>query len=494
MYLAEHLPKIDPSFEFEILGTDVDLESVKLAKNGVYRWDEIKESPAIYLKDFWKRGKSEIADFVRAGDNLRKFCKWEVQNLVDPDLGQGRGNFDLIFCRNVFIYFTPEQVKQITQKLLNVLSPAGFLFVGLSESLLNLGLSVDYAGPSIYQRQGVKEKSDLAVAKPVIETSKPHSKPLQQPQTLKVFCVDDSGTVLTLLKKVLQPSSGFEVVGTAKNGREAQEKVAAGLKFDVMTLDLQMPEVSGLEYLRSIQAEKHAPIVVVSSMSREDSQGGVAALALGARDFVEKPTLSNLDQKSEEIRFKLKSAFQNRNHKVKPVQNPLRSKGYKVDPKQSLRIVLASVGDREKAVLLAKSLESSDAPTLLFFEGTEDLAHSQLSDLQRVCPHPVSLLKDQTNFANSGLWISALDLTKFQSILSQSSDKKLSVCVMAGVSNKWEASIPKARSGVQFVIEDVEGGLGPEFLISSLGSLADHQVPVTSFVYHSIEFLGVLEK
>jgi chemotaxis protein methyltransferase CheR len=56
MFLRFHLKKIAPDFDFEIFGSDVDPESITIAKNGVYRWNEIKEIPSIYLLDNWVKG------------------------------------------------------------------------------------------------------------------------------------------------------------------------------------------------------------------------------------------------------------------------------------------------------------------------------------------------------------------------------------------------------------------------------------------------------
>ena len=70
-------------------------------------------------------------------DSLRALCSFERRNLLDPD--SARGKFDVIFCRNVAIYFTPEARRDLFLRLTKALTPDGWLFVGSQESLRDLG-------------------------------------------------------------------------------------------------------------------------------------------------------------------------------------------------------------------------------------------------------------------------------------------------------------------------------------------------------------------
>lgn len=235
MFLSHHLKKLAPEMSFKILGTDVDAESIALCKNGVYRWEEIKSIPSQYLAQHWIRGTGDISDFVKAKDTIKAFCEFSIANLLDFSKEMAGKTFDIIFCRNVFIYFTSEQIKQTTLALLKHLVPHGLLFVGISESLNGIELPIGYLAPSVYGHKGASKeaKPAVAVAQPTA-TSRPMpsmpavapSAPAQQllAGVLRVLCVDDSGTILTLLKKILTPDHGFEIVGTAMNGAEAAEK------------------------------------------------------------------------------------------------------------------------------------------------------------------------------------------------------------------------------------------------------------------------------
>ncbi len=105
---------------------------------------------------------------------------------------------------------------------------------------------------------------------------------------VRVLVVDDSAFARKVLREVLATSSAIEVVAVARDGLEALEAIAA-LSPDVVTLDLMMPGLDGLGVLRELPLAS-SPNVVVVSVSDEESELVVEALALGAFDFVRKPT------------------------------------------------------------------------------------------------------------------------------------------------------------------------------------------------------------
>lgn len=104
----------------------------------------------------------------------------------------------------------------------------------------------------------------------------------------RVLVVDDSAFVRKTLRQLLERSPFVEVVGTARDGLEALEKVAE-LNPDVITLDLIMPHLDGIGFLRKLMAWRPIPTVVVSIAS-EDGEQALAALDAGAVDVVQKPT------------------------------------------------------------------------------------------------------------------------------------------------------------------------------------------------------------
>lgn len=318
MFLNYHMPQIAPDIKFEIWGTDVDPESVKHAKNGVYLAEELKQAPSIYTTNNWIRGKGNVSEFSKVKENLRVFTKFGTANLLNCSEFLKDKNFDIIFCRNVFIYFNQDQIKQITQNFLKHLSPEGFLFLGVSESLNGLGMNVDMLGASIYQHKQIKKikssSSSLSASSeaqsansvsPVLSIEK-----MEPQRTMNVLAIDDSPTILSLLKKIMTTDTGFQIAATAKNGKEALD-ILAKQKFDFITLDLHMPELDGLGFLKAY-TDRQTPILIVSSVNRDNADEAQKAISLGASDYVEKPSLENIAQAGNEIRSKMKTVLQAR--------------------------------------------------------------------------------------------------------------------------------------------------------------------------------------
>lgn len=302
MFFRFHLMHLAPDIKLEIWGTDVDSASVKSAKNGIYKTDELRQSPAMYLEGNWIRGTGNVQKFSKAKDHLLMNCHFETVNLLNSETFLKNKNFDLIFCRNVFIYFNQEQIQKITKDFLKHLDQDGFLVLGVSETLNGLPLNMEAIGPSIYQHKRVYQKPSSE--KTAVSTMiKPILKPAPE-RPVEVLCIDDSPIIHTLLSKILVPEQGFKVAANAKNGREAIE-ILKTRKFDAITLDMHMPELDGVGFLKEYK-DRSAPIVILSSVNRDDPSIAQKALALGASDYIEKPSLENLSQASNEIRSKIK--------------------------------------------------------------------------------------------------------------------------------------------------------------------------------------------
>jgi two-component system chemotaxis response regulator CheB len=106
---------------------------------------------------------------------------------------------------------------------------------------------------------------------------------------VKVLTVDDSVFMRTVIRDMLIKDPSIDVVGTASNGIEALEKIQS-LKPDVVTLDIEMPKMNGLEVLRELQKAKVRPkILMVSSLTSKDAEATAEAIRLGADDFMLKP-------------------------------------------------------------------------------------------------------------------------------------------------------------------------------------------------------------
>jgi two-component system, chemotaxis family, protein-glutamate methylesterase/glutaminase len=123
---------------------------------------------------------------------------------------------------------------------------------------------------------------------------------------IRVLVVDDTVVGRELLVAVLQSTPGLQVVGTARNGREAV-RLASRLKPDIIAMDVHMPEMDGYEATRQIMAENPRPIVMVTaSLAKDEHQLTFNALQAGALTIVEKPTLDEVSEKREQLIAQIK--------------------------------------------------------------------------------------------------------------------------------------------------------------------------------------------
>ena len=109
---------------------------------------------------------------------------------------------------------------------------------------------------------------------------------------IKVLIVDDSVSVQNVLQGILTNDPEIEVIGTASNPYEAVAKIAEILP-DVITLDIEMPRMDGITFLRKLMKQHPIPVVVISSVVGEGSYNGIQALKLGASEIITKPRLSS---------------------------------------------------------------------------------------------------------------------------------------------------------------------------------------------------------
>jgi two-component system, chemotaxis family, protein-glutamate methylesterase/glutaminase len=127
----------------------------------------------------------------------------------------------------------------------------------------------------------------------------------------RVLIVDDSALVRAVLKRILSEDPDLEVVGAARDPYDARDKIKA-LKPDVITLDVEMPRMDGITFLRALMAQRPTPVVMVSSLTQIGVQVTLDALDAGAIDFVAKPASDisrGLAEMADDLREKVHVAL-----------------------------------------------------------------------------------------------------------------------------------------------------------------------------------------
>lgn len=149
-------------------------------------------------------------------------------------------------------------------------------------------------------------------------------------EKIKVLIIDDSALIRQVLTKIIESDPALEVVGTAVDPIVARDKIKS-LKPDVLTLDIEMPRMDGITFLRNLMRLHPMPVVMISTLTSAGADVTLEALELGAVDFVSKPKLDvseQLQSYSEDIIEKVKAAASakvrsSRSESAKPVAEKL---------------------------------------------------------------------------------------------------------------------------------------------------------------------------
>lgn len=145
--------------DYRILATDICTSVLEKARQGIYESKELENIPPQYKYKYLMRGKGAQAGRWRIVPEIRKKVDFGRFNLVSDDYDIG-GPFDVIFCRNVIIYFDAETNARLIDRFYRHLVPGGYLFIGHSETLTGKNEHFKSVAPTVYRKP---EKYDSAV-------------------------------------------------------------------------------------------------------------------------------------------------------------------------------------------------------------------------------------------------------------------------------------------------------------------------------------------
>lgn len=151
--LLNEMKSYFPMLDYRIIGTDISIPSLQKAAKGEYSELDINSLEQVFRHKYFKeikRGNSKLYKFDNA--ELSTKLKFGILNLNKPQYNIPH-MFDVIYCRNVIIYFDARTQKLVLEKLISKLKPGGFLFLGHSESAIGVNLPIESIRPTIYQKK-----------------------------------------------------------------------------------------------------------------------------------------------------------------------------------------------------------------------------------------------------------------------------------------------------------------------------------------------------
>ncbi len=140
-----------PGFRFGILATDISTRVLEIARRAVYPMERIEPVSPLHRKKYLLKGRDQRNPEVRIAPELRNLVRFGRLNFMDEDFGLPE-MVDIIFCRNVIIYFDKETQEKLMVKFSRHLKPGGYLFLGHSESLHGYQTPFVQVAPTIYRK------------------------------------------------------------------------------------------------------------------------------------------------------------------------------------------------------------------------------------------------------------------------------------------------------------------------------------------------------
>jgi len=147
--LEEYMQFRKVKFNYSILATDISVRMLKNAGEAIYPISCMNEMPLQLKQKYFLKSKNQKDQKVRVVKELRDKVTSAYLNLMDENY-QLKDEFDVVFLRNTLIYFNTQVQQKVLTKVLNYLKTGGYLFIGHSESLINMNLPIQSIAPSIY--------------------------------------------------------------------------------------------------------------------------------------------------------------------------------------------------------------------------------------------------------------------------------------------------------------------------------------------------------
>ena len=215
---------------------------------------------------------------------------------------------------------------------------------------------------------------------------------------IKIFIIDDSMLTRNFIKKVLKNQENIEIIAEASNPIEALEKIVEVGLPDVFILDLEMPQMDGLEFLEKLKNERPVPTIIFASLENDKSEKALKALELGAIDIVVKPLdfrNLNIEEFTNDFLNKIKAASGSKNN--------IFQKEKEINTTNKVIAIGASTGGVQTLELILTKLKPNHAPILITMHMPEGFTASFAKRLDKFCLNSIVKEAKNNELINSGM-------------------------------------------------------------------------------------------
>ena len=270
--------------DYRITGLDIDPRQIGIAKRAIYLKSDLDRIPKEYHRHL-KFGRGELDPYFTFSEEIRKRCFFVHGDLTKIE-SYFKGHFNFVFCRNVLIYFDTKIIDNFVKSAYKLLDSQGLLFLGHSEFFSDKKVLLKGIGNSVFRKESQENFQKHSLKKESTEINEiiPPSHTSVNLDKLKILTIDDSKSVQQIYHShfneypvdLKQASSAFEA-----------DQILSSFQPDIITLDLIMPKVSGLEWLNKFRAkDAKTPVIIISSTNKREIETTVEALYEKAQDFI----------------------------------------------------------------------------------------------------------------------------------------------------------------------------------------------------------------
>ncbi|MDH4468958.1 MAG: CheR family methyltransferase [Bacteriovoracaceae bacterium] len=302
LFLEQKIKQNLKNWKIKYFGSDIDPASVRMAVKGIYPRTDMDLFEKIY-HPFLRVGSGKTQNYFTLESEIRGKCQFYSQDLMALRDNDESGPFDIVFCRNVLIYFKSTDAQAIIESLAHRLKPGGLLVLGHSENVLGLSSQhrFDNLGKGCFQKKINVES--ITLNRKILKNTITNNV-----SKLKCLVIDDSLVIRKKMQSLLS-SMNFNV-RECESAEEASEIIEQD-QFQLITLDINLPGMNGIEWLKQQRAKNlKIPVVLVSDSTPEEANKIFGGGASGAHDYLVKSKLHTHSEEIKELFFSLAQNYE----------------------------------------------------------------------------------------------------------------------------------------------------------------------------------------